>query len=147
MDEYIKRMTDKFLCWKLPRGFSPDAGISFHPGSETTYSKPYWPTGTNLFTADQARAMFEHCADTLIEDLARKDADLHSQGRTLLDVQAQLAAAQAENERLRSALEGCVREMLEAAGNDSPDYIVDSEDYHDAIDQARAAIAGEEVKG
>ena len=138
MSEYIKRMSDKFLSWKLPRGFSPDAGISFRPGSETTYSKPYWPTGTNLFTADQARAMFVHCADDLCEDLARKDADLHSQGRTLLDVQAQLAAAQAENERLRFALQGL--------HDDNADYLrinnLGGYDNHWMV-IARAALAKE----
>ena len=141
MDEYIKRMTDKFLCWKLPRGFSPDAGISFHPGSETTYSKPYWPTGTNLFTADQARAMFEHCADTLIEDLARKDADLHSQGRTLLDVQAQLAAARAENERLREAAQLMGRYF--ESGNGVPVYRATILGNCEAVIQLRAALAKE----
>ena len=78
---------------------------------------------------------------------ARTHGHSECAARVIDELTAQLAAAQAECERLRSALEGCVREMLEAAGNDSPDYIVDSEDYHDAIDQARAAIAGEEVKG
>lgn len=52
----IKAAVDRFLGWKLPADFYPDAGISFkapqHPCS--------WPTGTNLFNAEQARAMFEH---------------------------------------------------------------------------------------
>jgi len=62
----IDKMVDKFLGWKLPKDFGPDAGISFKP------TKPYegdelgnswWPVGTNLLTADQARQMFEHCMD------------------------------------------------------------------------------------
>lgn len=52
----INRMVDKFLSWKLPEDFYPDAGISFkapqHPSS--------WPTGSNLFDAVQARKMFEY---------------------------------------------------------------------------------------
>lgn len=67
----IDKMVDRFLGWKLPKDFGPDAGISFKP------TKPYegdelgnswWPVGTNLLTADQARHMFEHAVG---EDLAR----------------------------------------------------------------------------
>lgn len=49
-------MVSRFLGWKLPDDFFPDAGISFkapqHPNG--------WPIGTNLLTADQARAMLEY---------------------------------------------------------------------------------------
>lgn len=41
------------MCMKMPEDFAPDAGISFK--TETHYGSPYWPTGTNLFTAPQAR--------------------------------------------------------------------------------------------
>ena len=55
-DEEIKQAVDRFLAWKLPEDFSPDAGI--------TYKKPDmpWrgPTGTNLLTALQAEAMIRH---------------------------------------------------------------------------------------
>lgn len=62
----IKKMVDRFLGWKLPKDFGPDAGISFTPSNGMTrdeaFNKPgWWPVGTNLFTADQAKAMFEHC--------------------------------------------------------------------------------------
>ena len=61
--EKIDEMVNRFLCWKLPKDFGPDAGISFKP------TKPYegdelgnswWPVGTNLLTADQARQMIKH---------------------------------------------------------------------------------------
>lgn len=60
----VKEMTNRFLCWKLPQDFHPDAGISFVP---THFQKGenadlHWPVGTNLLTANQAQAMFEHCA-------------------------------------------------------------------------------------
>lgn len=69
----IDKMVDRFLGWKLPKDFCPDAGISFAP------TKPYegdelgnswWPVGTNLLTADQARAMIEYMlADAIpVED-------------------------------------------------------------------------------
>lgn len=50
------RMVDLFLSWRLPSDFQPDGGISFtsRPIHES------WPTGTNLFTASQARKMIEH---------------------------------------------------------------------------------------
>ena len=55
----IDKMVDRFLAWKLPGDFGPDAGVTFNPG-HITPSSPHWPTGTNLLTAAQARQMFEH---------------------------------------------------------------------------------------
>jgi hypothetical protein len=52
----VNKMVDRFLGWKLPEDFFPDAGVSFkapqHHGG--------WPTGTNLFHAGQAKEMFEY---------------------------------------------------------------------------------------
>ena len=53
----IKRMVDRFLAWKLPKDFAPDAGISFCPCG--AYETPSWPIGTNLFTAEQATKMVD----------------------------------------------------------------------------------------
>lgn len=60
-------MVDRFLSWKLPEDFHPDAGISFSPFFNVEYNakqgKPpqrHEPIGTNLLNADQARAMLEH---------------------------------------------------------------------------------------
>lgn len=54
----VNRMVDRFLGWKLPEDFGPDAGISF----DRSYSAKWgMPVGTNLLTADQAKAMFEYC--------------------------------------------------------------------------------------
>lgn len=64
MDEkQIDEMVNRFLGWKLPKDFAPDAGISFKPA--TLPSTPmnyegYWPVGTNLLNADQARDMIKH---------------------------------------------------------------------------------------
>jgi len=57
-DELVDRLVNRFLSWKLPKEFSPDAGISFY--YRTDYDSPYWPTGTNLLTATQAREMVKH---------------------------------------------------------------------------------------
>jgi len=55
----FKAMVDAFLCWKLPKDFHPDAGISFDRRND--YEGPHWPIGTNLFTAEQAAKMFKDC--------------------------------------------------------------------------------------
>jgi len=62
-DAQIKQMVDRFLCWKLPKNFAPDSGISFTPtkpyeGDE--YGNSWWPIGTNLLSAEQAEAMIRH---------------------------------------------------------------------------------------
>ncbi len=66
-DNQIKHMVQKFLGWKLPSNFSPDAGISFKPdfNEHTAYPMKHEPVGTNLFDAEQAEAMIRH----MVEDL------------------------------------------------------------------------------
>ena len=51
-------MIDRFLCWKLPKDFAPDAGVSFAPKYE--HDSAHWPSGTNLLHAGQAKEMLEH---------------------------------------------------------------------------------------
>lgn len=71
----IDSMVSRFLGWKLPKDFYPDAGVSFKPsvinGQEQSDDSPYWPIGTNLFHAGQARQMFEHCAPELTSKAAQ----------------------------------------------------------------------------
>jgi len=78
---FIKIMVDKFLCWKLPEHFRPDAGISFTPEYNVEYmaaqGKPpcrHEPVGTNLFSADQAEQMFEYCFPDTVEVNERRMA-------------------------------------------------------------------------
>ena len=59
-DAQIKHMVDRFLAWKLPDNFSPDAGVSFDP--PVTWP---WPTGTNLLDATQVTAMVQHMVSGL----------------------------------------------------------------------------------
>jgi hypothetical protein len=58
-DEQIKHMVDRFLRWRLPENFSPDAGISFKAAfnEHTAHPMKHEPSGTNLFDATQAEAM------------------------------------------------------------------------------------------
>ena len=66
----IKYMVDRFLSWKLPDNFSPDAGVHFDP----PILRP-WPTGTNLLDATQADAMVRYMVDGLpAESPAPSDA-------------------------------------------------------------------------
>lgn len=58
--EALERMVSRFLSWKLPQDFAPDAGILFIPTKRFGYDTPHWPVGTNLLTATQAREMLCH---------------------------------------------------------------------------------------
>ena len=53
---HLGALVDRFLSWPLPDNFSPDAGVYFKPPSHMAN----WPTGTNLLTAEQAKAMLQH---------------------------------------------------------------------------------------
>lgn len=66
-DDQIKHMVNRFLGWKLPENFHPDAGISFEPRFNigTPYEMKHNPSGTNLFDADQAEAMVRYMLDGL----------------------------------------------------------------------------------
>ena len=60
-DKVIDCMVDRFLNWRLPHDFAPDCGITFDGCKPDALGyAPSWPVGTNLFTADQARAMLEY---------------------------------------------------------------------------------------
>ena len=58
-EKQIKHMVDRFLGWKLPSDFSPDAGITFKPlpGPQIP------PSGTNLFDASQVDAMVRYMVE------------------------------------------------------------------------------------
>jgi hypothetical protein len=55
-------MVDRFLTWRLPKGFNPDNGISYArpnyaPSIDAT------PSGTNLFDVDQATEMVRYMVE------------------------------------------------------------------------------------
>lgn len=58
----IDELVNRFLCWKLPKDFMPDCGISFKRdfNEGTDFPMQHEPVGTNLFTAPQAKEMFEY---------------------------------------------------------------------------------------
>ena len=61
-DDQIKHMVNRFLAWRLPDPWHPDAGISFKPtfNEGSAYPMKHEPVGTNLFDAQQAEAMVRH---------------------------------------------------------------------------------------
>jgi hypothetical protein len=66
-DEQIKHMAERFLAWRLPEHFSPDAGISFEPEFNAEWNakqglppQRHEPIGTNLFDYTQAVEMVRH---------------------------------------------------------------------------------------
>ena len=67
IETQIKYMVDRFLCWRLPENFNPDAGISFQKtfNEHTAHPAKHEPTGTNLFDAQQATEMVRHLVDGL----------------------------------------------------------------------------------
>lgn len=67
--DQIKHMVDRFLSWKLPSDFTPDAGISFKAefNEHTAHLMKHEPTGTNLFDYRQAEAMVQHMIDGMPE--------------------------------------------------------------------------------
>lgn len=58
----VETMVNRFLGWKLPHQFNPDAGISFNRNLHKAWGgyPNSWPVGTNLLDANQAREMVLH---------------------------------------------------------------------------------------
>lgn len=78
-DEQIKHMVDRFLAWRLPENFQPDAGISFKPEYNVEYNDArglpparHQPSGTNLFDATQAEAMVRYMVEGMPSGLNGK---------------------------------------------------------------------------
>lgn len=72
-DEQIKYMVDRFLGWRLPENFNPDAGISFERTFNNHLPQPmkYEPIGTNLFDASQAVEMVRYMVEGLPGNIER----------------------------------------------------------------------------
>ena len=64
-EELIKYMASRFLGWKLPNNFTPDAGISFKAeyNENTPYPARHEPTGTNLLDYNQALEMVQYMVE------------------------------------------------------------------------------------
>lgn len=62
VEDLVPEMVSRFLSWKLPKDFYPDAGISFKAdyNENTQWPMKHEPLGTNLFHAGQAEGMIRH---------------------------------------------------------------------------------------
>lgn len=69
--EQIEYMVQRFLRWQLPGDFHPDGGVTFTPvlGKDGPHPVKAEPTGTNLFSYTQAKAMIEHMADGMPQQI------------------------------------------------------------------------------
>lgn len=72
-DDLIDKMVDRFLQWKLPEDFSPDAGISFKRNFNEHLTPPmrHEPTGTNLLNAKQAEDMVRYITEAQTAEITR----------------------------------------------------------------------------
>lgn len=108
-DDQLSYMVNRFLSWKLPADFTPDCGISFEPmarGFTSDFRRE--PIGTNLLTAEQARAMVRHMVEGLA--VVPKDKPTDAMARAWTD-----AAPASE-----PALMVRYRAMMHAAEHDPP---------------------------
>lgn len=69
-ENQIKYMVNRFLSWRLPENFTPDAGISFKPNFNeyTAHPMKHEPTGTNLFDYTQAEEMIRYMVADIPND-------------------------------------------------------------------------------
>jgi hypothetical protein len=75
MSDTMKQIIQRFLNWKLPKDFGPDAGITFK--TDNAYEGPHWPVGTNLLTYDQVEAMLRDIGIAkLVEQVETLKAEL-----------------------------------------------------------------------
>ena len=63
-DDQIEHMVQRFLMWRLPEDFHPDNGVSFAREVNGGPRPPaWWPVGTNILNAEQAKAMVRHMVE------------------------------------------------------------------------------------
>lgn len=135
MSAFDKKQMDaivsRFLAWKLPKTFSPDCWISFNLPKEN-YDRPgFWPVGTNLLTADEARTMLEHVLDvTFIPDWSLLEA-----------TQASLREHMALARGLRDALQAIAG--MDPAGQRADDLGRAARAARDALDALGVAPCAE----
>ena len=95
-DAQIKYMVDRFLAWRLPENFTPDAGISY----DTT--RKHEPVGTNLLDASQAEQMVRYMVeginslpqvDPLEEIIKQEICKGRDAGQTIAETARKIAAA------------------------------------------------------
>ena len=128
--EIIKRAVDRFLSWQLPKDFAPDCHVSFDPRPDARGNPITWPVGTNLLSAEQATAMFEHCLS--VDMTSRTEAAL----RLILPMAKGYASAHPVGNNAAFIAEA--EAVLESLSTPAPDP-VGMEDVSAAINALQAA--------
>ena len=133
-EEIIKRAVDKFLGWQLPEDFRPDGGISFEPvgNAGTTYEFTRRPVGTNLFSGEQAEAMFRACIPRGDGDTTTPDSVQHTP--VTPDIGSIFRTTDREAEYRRLLIERAARLF------DAETYLNDKESISHAAEIAAAAF-------
>lgn len=110
-DAQIKHMVDRFLGWKLPKDFRPDAGISFKAefNEHTAHPMKHEPTGTNLFDVTQATAMVRYILEGL--PAASADAEKLERIKQLYDTIEPMGGRHERSSHARHNLEGALIDM------------------------------------
>ena len=147
MDDHadlIARAVDKFLAWKLPPDFCPDCGVSFDGrGKDARGYDKGWPVGTNLLTADQARAMFEHCVSDALAAQAERIKELEGDRDKQIGRKEHYKRILRETESERDALRQDA-ERYRWLRDNTPDEITD-EKWIDEF-MSRAALCSHDGK-
>ena len=96
----IKHMANRFLQWKLPKGFSPDAGITFSPvyNEGTAYEGRHEPTGTNLLDAMQAEEMVRFIAEGVTKPASPRRASEQEAEKAIRQLKMAINAAENANQ-------------------------------------------------
>jgi len=86
-NEQINHLVSRFLSWSLPEDFNPDGGVEFHKFSGIRREPAYRnkPTGTNLLTYTQAKAMVHHMITGLPEGDPEWDGPLTDEETAKID--------------------------------------------------------------
>lgn len=128
-DKQIKKMVDRFLQWKLPEDFHPDAGISFKStyNEHTKHPARYEPIGTNLFTATQAEQMIRY----MLEGLSHRQADEAVKDATGTPASMTNQSNKALRDEIDEVVLDCINTafnggILNPIGHDFKDTCVDS---------------------
>lgn len=118
-EDQITKMVDRFLTWRLPEDFRPDAGISFKAefNEHTAHPMKHEPTGTNLFTATQATEMVRHMVAEAEVDASTREYTPVTSIRELVNELGQnikISAREMAGRHIKITIEGpnLVRELV-----------------------------------
>lgn len=117
-EDQIKYLVDRFLCWRLPKNFNPDAGISY---TAPSYAETCPPTGTNLLDATQADAMVRHMIEGMML-VSKEELELLRQWYDAVSDTAPQYLDKKDHDLMAKVLSGLGTEWATAAARHSRRY-------------------------